>query len=505
MAETSSSSLAETSKSGEKRYAEQAQLIGKFLIRGILKSQSPLMIGCGKSDLSGIDILLDKKEHRPFIPGSSLAGVVRHGLLDLCDQEDVSRLFGLHYGDTQIVTDKTQMSQIYFGDAYVTGNYTVRVRDSVRINSRTGAASDQGKFDYEVVESGAEFSIGMEVSIRKSIESSFVINMCRLIFNLFNNRHIRIGAKTNAGFGRFDLQNFAFMHLDFKDPQDVRTWLMRSYENSGHKEWRTELPDFDNQTDKSITAKRSASFFFQGIFSISNSLIVRSYDPLEGYEDCDAVMMTTGTDTKAIIPGPSLRGALRHHAEKIFNTFHQGHKKQFEQLFGIVETDFDLNTPAEKTRKIKSKIRVEEQRVENQLSKLLTRNRINRFTGGTLETALFSIAPLWGGGSGAIHLEISAKCLDCWEAGLLVLTIKDFWFGVAAVGGNQSIGSGFLSGQTGKLRYNGKTINLEAKDKKLQLTSEDDSFDPEEFLDLLIETFHLGCAGSFLTEPPTEI
>ena len=505
MAETSSTILAKDTRSGEKRYTDQAQLTGKFLIRGILKTESPLMIGCGKSDLSGIDILLDKKEHRPFIPGSSLAGVVRHALLDFCNQEDVSRLFGLSYEETQSVTDKTQMSQIYFGDAYVTGDYTVRVRDSVRINSRTAAASDQGKFDYEVIESGAEFPIGIEVSIRKSIESSFVIGMCRLIFSLFDSQHIRIGAKTNAGFGRFNLKKFSYMYLDFKKPQDVKTWLTRSYDNDFHAGWLTTFPDSGKQEDKSIREKGNDSFLFQGIFSISNSLMVRSYDQLEGYENCDAVMMTAGSDETAIIPGPSLRGAFRHHAEKIFNTFHPGHKKQFEQMFGIVETDFDSNTTVEKTRKIKSKIRVEEQRVENQLSKLLTRNRINRFTGGTLETALFSIAPLWGGGSGAIHLEISAKCLDRWEAGLLVLTIKDFWFGVAAVGGNQSIGSGFLSGQTGKLRYNGKTINLKEKDKELQLTSEDDSFDPEEFLDLLIETFHLGCAGSFLTEPPTEI
>lgn len=499
MAETSSLSLEKTTLSGERRYTEQAQLIGKFLIRGILKTESPLMIGCGKSDLSGIDILLDEKEHRPFIPGSSLTGVVRHALLDFCNQEDVSSLFGLSYEDTQSVTDKTQMSQIYFSDAYATGDYTVRVRDSVRINSRTGAASDQGKFDYEVVESGAEFPIRIEVSIRKSIESLFVINMCRLIFNLFNNRYIRIGAKTSAGFGRFDFQNFAYMHLDFMRPQDVRTWLMRSYDNNAHEGWKTDFIDSDKQTDKSIKVKRNDSFLFQGIFSISSSLMVRSYDPLEGYEDCDAVMMTTGTDMKAIVPGPSLRGAFRHHAEKIFNTFHPRHIEQFEQLFGIVETDFNLNTPAEKTRKIKSKIRFEEQHVENELSKIITRNKINRFTGGTLETALFSIAPLWGGGSSVIHVEISARCLDCWEVGLLVLTIKDFWSGVAAVGGNQNIGSGFLSGQIGELRYNRKTIKLETKNGKLQLTSEDDSFDPEEFLDLLIDTFHLGCANSFLT------
>ena len=51
--------------------------IGKFLLEGKIKLCSPAIIGSGVDELTDLDILLDG-EGRPFIPASSLVGVLRH-------------------------------------------------------------------------------------------------------------------------------------------------------------------------------------------------------------------------------------------------------------------------------------------------------------------------------------------------------------------------------------------------------------------------------------------
>ncbi len=150
--------------------------------------RSGLHIGAGKSqDLTGSDLpVIRDAAGLPYIPGSSLRGVLRAGIESLCrslewigppkeeekkgGKEDkrsnlekfkelwtgmdmVERLFGAaggrgHYG-----------SRLHFSDL-MCKNRDVRIelRDGVAISRETRTASRGAKFDHEVVNAGAAFA-----------------------------------------------------------------------------------------------------------------------------------------------------------------------------------------------------------------------------------------------------------------------------------------------------------------------------------------------------------
>ena len=73
---------------------QMACITKKILLEGTLSLDSPLLIGTGLTarearQETDMQVLKDKKE-RPFIPGTSLAGVLRMLLAD----EDAALLFG---------------------------------------------------------------------------------------------------------------------------------------------------------------------------------------------------------------------------------------------------------------------------------------------------------------------------------------------------------------------------------------------------------------------------
>ena len=72
-----------------------AKLVRKIVIQSKLKTQSPLRIGSGANEgLTDILILKDK-QGQPFIPGTSMAGVLRSEIAAIYGEEAADKLFGL--------------------------------------------------------------------------------------------------------------------------------------------------------------------------------------------------------------------------------------------------------------------------------------------------------------------------------------------------------------------------------------------------------------------------
>ena len=90
------------------------------------------------------------------------------------------------------------------------------------------------------------------------------------------------------------------------------------------------------------------------------------------------------------------------------------------------------------------------------------RSRIDRFTGGTIPSALFSTAPVWRekDGGRSVTLRFGVRQASEQEAGLCVLLLKDLWLGRAAIGGEKSIGRGTLEGLHAVIRYHGRCYEL---------------------------------------------
>jgi hypothetical protein len=100
-----------------------------------------------------------------------------------------------------------------------------------------------------------------------------------------------------------------------------------------------------------------------------------------------------------------------------------------------------------------------------------SRVKIDRFTGGAFESALFEEEPLFGVPQTRVQLELLLRVPSNGnevpaaeqrqrkaEIGLLLLLLKDLWTGDLAVGGEVSVGRGRLTGHEATLKLNGRTL-----------------------------------------------
>jgi CRISPR/Cas system CSM-associated protein Csm3 (group 7 of RAMP superfamily) len=442
---------------------DKSSVIGKLLFQGEIMLESPLIIG-GGLDNDGVDIsVLKNSDGKAYIPATSLAGALRHYFYNNADldtaNKEINQQLKYFWGDgydndKESESDRDMyQSALFISDAYAKENNKnkenakIRIRDGVKISEK-GTAEDKAKFDYEVVERGATFNLKLEVNLRqeynedknKTFEKTLVF-----LIRALEKGAISIGAMTTKGFGRCRLVEGKYYKLDFRNGRDVLYWL------SG--KWNDKMPEKLEALEAFDT--KGGDFVIDSWFSIKNSLIVRSYPG--NPEDPDAVHIS---DSRGyVLPGTSVRGAVRHRAKRIIKTLGGNEESLIKQLFGDVS-----KKPKEK---IKSRVTVDETQIkEGIISETQSRIKIDRFTGGTVGGDLFDTMPLWPKkpGSKMVNLRFSIKNwkkgIDDWQAGLLLLVLKDLWCGDLAIGGEKGIGRGVLEGQEARITFEGQSIDI---------------------------------------------
>ncbi|MBR3050997.1 MAG: CRISPR-associated protein [Selenomonadaceae bacterium] len=408
-----------------------SSVIGKILIGGELVLRSPLLIGDGAGETAENfrDVhVLKNRQGEPFIPGTSLCGV-------LCDWlENLSPVW-----TTKIFGDEKEMqSSLQVEDVILNGGEII-ARDGVRIDGLTGTVDGDGKYDFEVVERGASGALRLLINLRGiHVNKNFngdknysLDEICAVIARLLRRLHdgIRLGALTTKGFGFVAAENLTANLYDFRNKNDVVAWL------TGEKSANEILPSTE-QTDAS-----PKNFIVDANFRFNSSFIIR---------DDNAATLKSRKDF--VIPGTSLKGILRHRAEYIFGKLGIDAKI----LNGLMGNSTD-------DKKIKSRFIVAESYIapEDFAEVEHTRNKIDRFTGGTLQGTLFTSKPAYQKNlepTLKIHFEIR-DATDA-EAGLAIFLLRDLWLGRVALGGEKSVGRGTLSGVSAEINFKGKTYKL---------------------------------------------
>ena len=413
-----------------------ATITQKILFRGTLQLDSPLVIGSGtetekRRNEADIQILKDKQE-RPFIPGTSLAGVLRDWLAAQ-NPEYADLLFGF-VARTVSALDEVQsalaISDVILEDTEVT------VRDGVSIDTYTGTGIKGHKFDYEALERGAKGKFSMVLTIRE-YQEKMIPELDRVICLLADRLYsgLRIGALTTKGFGQVSVPDVTVSYYDFRVKKSVMNWLLKQ-------------PSPKQYKGTKLVEDTAASFVLDGEFSLRTSLLIRNQNVEEKVGDSRLNAAPMKSRDAYLLPGTSLKGVLRHHAEKILDI-----------LGKPVESLDDLMGFSKDTKSRKSRFIVNEVYFKNGVEeKPQTRNRIDRFTGGTIESALFTNKALWQKKPGVPVLKIHFEIMDCkeWEAGLALFLLKDLWDGKVAAGGEKSIGRGALQGCSATIAYHGQ-------------------------------------------------
>lgn len=433
---------------------EKASVVGKIIIKGKLHLKSPLVIGSGKNDYADIEVLKDV-EGKPFIPATSVIGVLRHYFHENFPN-DLSEETHQFWGFSNKIklngeqTHNSAQSAFVCHDLY-TPDATIMLRDGVKIDPQNQVAKKEAKYDYEIIDRGAVFNIHWEVTLRKQYNAETFKRTLATIIEPLKSGTISFGAKTNSGFGKCKLKDIQVSEFDFSKKEDVLKWLKQDFSSS--KSYLDSIP----------FSKEDNSFCIEAKFAVKNSIIVRSYS--EKINMPDAMSITS--NGAFVLPGTSIKGAIRNRATRILKTLYDDAdeaKDRIDNLFGIVVEDGDK-------KKIRSRVLIEERKIEKVNPELQNRIKIDRFTGGTVKTALFNSMPLWPEGikSESVTIVIKISKYEPWEAGLMLQVLKDLWCEDLPIGGEKNIGRGVLQGISASIKWDGKEIVIKSKDKQLEI------------------------------------
>lgn len=430
-----------------------ASIIKRYVLKGTVRLQSPLLIGGGE-DNGFIDInIIRDSNGNPIIPGTSLAGV----LLSMSGEKH--KIF---FGDMKKTQSMLSIDDITLEKCDIT------LRDGVKINHETGVAEDKAKFDYEAVERGAKGGFNIVLTIRKQFKDyaedadNFMKGLAATLED-----GIFVGAHTTKGFGKIKAEGICLNVYDYSKIADIKAWLL-------DKDCGT-ITEFD----RNVKNNEEDSFSVEAEFLLNNSLIVRTSRYDETYSDvygdlekiASVQLLSNGN---YVIPGSSIRGVICQRAKEIMKmSGKSGYEEALKSLLGFASENKKEKGYSGK----KSRLVVEECYISRSNGSVRhfkqTRNRIDRFTGGTINSALMQNIPVWKKSANADKpLKLSFHINNCrpWEAGLMLFVLKDLWTGMVAFGGEKSIGRGTLKGIKATINLGQKKIVMTEENGKINVS-----------------------------------
>ena len=405
-----------------------------------IKLKSPLAIGSGENVNTDSDVIVDNTG-KPFIPASSLAGVLRNYVAQNSGIPTANAVFGFiprtkdeakkAKAKDRNYIERDCLVRVYDG-LYAGGNddFFITNRDMVALRDKVGI--DGAKFDMQAVETGASFTAYIEVLQQGFEEDSdkpdlaFIIDIVKEIeaaISALAADRIRLGSKTSRGYGSVSV---ACKSMEFTEPQE---WI--DFDMMDANVWETASPVVLSQDHP---FQLTLGLELQGGISIREYTTEPSTEKktMPDYMQLSLHLLKEAGAPTPVIPGTSWAGAIRDR----FLAF--SGKKTMESLFGyvhqkLVDGDDDV---------MKSVISFSESILTGGIWKTTTRNAIDRFSGGTKDGALYTERTYYGGKT---ELVISfTKAPDEKQKKLLSACLADLHNGFLAVGGLTSVGRGLF-------------------------------------------------------------
>ena len=458
-------------------------VVRRLYARGTWKLKSVAHFGSGEVGIADMSLLRDES-NAPFIPATSIAGAARnflarqrlpwHSHKDGIKKEPkaLKRLFG-GAETANTVEDSDPMSALIIADAAcISDEVNPSIRDGVRIDAKSGTAAEGAKFDVEVVERGTEFELNLECIIRHGDDNPELTRSFLALLYAFKQGDIRLGARTRRGYGRGKVESWEIRDLQMDNPEHVMAWLRDDV-------WSQ--PPASKLSPSALPSDQRSYFRIAADFELRTSLLIRS----SSGEPDDPDMVHLHSNERPVVPGTSFAGAFRHRAALIANVLgwckkdedkdrvcemfgpvHEQKRGKSQQGNEEVVPEENQGVDGEEETQQKdlwaSRVWIEEKLVKNvETDQWQDRIAIDRFTGGVVDGALFNEKPVYPlrpddyvaeKSRTHIQLRLTLEEPDDAEIGLLLLTLRDFWHGHAALGGETSNGRGTLKGVNAKLR-----------------------------------------------------
>jgi len=456
----------------------QLQFPSRFIARITIEFLTPFHSGSGtEGDVADAAVVLDVNG-LPAIPGTTLAGILRHAFEQPSTMATAKALFGFqergHVHKSNGQGSRLSFSWASIHDATNTPVYgyhpslpsddmvlaraqSPTLRDHVRITHR-GVAAQHGKFDELCIAAGNRFTFEMEL-----VGSNDDNETWNQLLHLWHHPALRIGAKTRRGFGAFKVVQIlsASFDLTTKEGFSQYTTLPRSL-----AEPAPSLTPFKNGNNHASLPNTYATIVLR--------LEPRSYWMFGGGEDPEGTDMAPVTDFRIIwhnnsaaiqddliyIPGSALKGALAHrvcfHANKYLENFADkvsdldavtgSNNPVVRELFGFMKGNANSKEGARGRIIINDTFLKPRNDFQRQIVHHVS---IDRFTGGARAGALFNEHPLYrhpdGGFDLTIYIENPAALSPIAKKALRD-TLNDLCEARLPIGGGTGRGLGFCNG-----------------------------------------------------------
>jgi len=366
------------------------KISGKLLVTAPLEAKTAIYIGgAGGGDSVDLELAMDGRG-RTYIPGTSLAGVMRAWFERQCPNV-LHAIMGFQD------KDNGQASHLIVEDAVLSGGIR-EIRDGVGIDSATGTAAENLKFTRAVLPRGVGFMLNLEVDLpTKEEEAREVKKAMRGFLEHLNTNGLRLGAAKTRGLGKVGLQSGSEIKTQvYSFPDDLDAWLDGTQEPG----------PFDSMLTDPFT-DRDDALHIEIKWKPVSPVMVKS-----GAEGgiADMLPLVSGIqdgELAPVIPGSSVKGVLRSRAALILRTVlqvdlpedaHNDARKWKDltlvsDLFGstlaggrlFVDDTYQTSNAVNAEKWL-----AEDEATMNEATVHADHVAIDRFTGGASDSALFS-------------------------------------------------------------------------------------------------------------------
>lgn len=427
------------------------KIAARWTVTADLILQTAAQIGFQVSDIC--DSTFERNlDGEPVLRGSTIAGALRsalanhlHGYREPEKHVIIKELFGFQ-GDR----DEGQESRLICFDSCAK-QFETSFRDGVSINPVTGTARTGMKFDRQLLLPGACFPLRLDLLVKEDEDERALLSALCQCLEYLSNGEIRFGSRKTRGLGEVCAKDFRAVRYNMKSDDGWLKYAASDYNivplhtkpfpnakeacEMAFDDWT--WIKYDDERKKIIVALT---------LNVDSTLLIRAPGRLA--DSPDYVHLTE--NGKAIVSGTSIAGALRSQIGRILRTIQpDSAERKLESLFGT--------KPGKNKVLTGSRIRISEAVLNDSRSYRQSRIKIDRFTGGTIDTALFDEEPAV---QGSFNLELTILKPEPYDAALITLAVRDLLEGFFTIGGGRSIGRGRVTGTALIVLEDGSKVNL---------------------------------------------
>ncbi|HEX8137550.1 MAG TPA: RAMP superfamily CRISPR-associated protein [Pyrinomonadaceae bacterium] len=297
------------------------KISSRLKIEGTLIAQTPVHVG-GFGESPGTDLpLAQNGKGEWYVPGTSLAGALRSWCVKNFGKALTEKLFGPKHskGDAEGFA-----SFVLIEDATIekADEILSEIRDGVGIDRFYGAAANKAKFDRAILPRGTRLNFKMTAEIGEEHNAQETKAVIGHLLAALQKETIRFGAARTRGLGRVKLMGKKKEKGELENEPEIKEQSLIGFENilsllSGNSVMRS-IQDLKDAASFSPNSwpRLDIAVHWQPRLPV---MVKAGYDGI----GVDMLPLTSSVDTDELalcLPGSSIKGALRSHAERIVRT-----------------------------------------------------------------------------------------------------------------------------------------------------------------------------------------